>query len=188
MRLPVTRPDRTPMRSPVVQPDRPLDDVEPASARLREVLVEFGRQLDMLAEQLGASVVEADREFVSVGESFHEMAAARNTIASVDCAEPEHSILQRSCMQIGESLHTAVVALQYHDRLAQRLGLVRAGLDRLQILLHDRSPRSYDDWLDSLRNVERINRVEQRRLGPAVVENAGSAVDAPAPQSSVELF
>ena len=176
------------MHLPVIQPDRTLDNDEPTSARVREVIVEFGRQLDMLAEQLGTSVVEADRECVSVGESFHEMAAARNAIASVNCAEPERSILQRSCMQIGESLRTAVVALQYHDRLAQRLGLVRAGLDRLQTLLHDPSPRSYDDWLDSLRNVEHINRVEQRRLGPAAVENDGSAVHAPMPQSSVELF
>ena len=177
------------MRLPVPRPDRTQNGDEPKSAaRLREVVVEFGRQLDVLAEQLGASVVEADRECVSVGESFHEMAAARNTIASVDCAEPERSILQRSCTQIGESLHTAVVALQYHDRLAQRLALVRAGLDRLQSLLHDRSPRSYDEWLDSLRNVERLNRVEQRRLGPTAVENTGSAFDAHMPQSSVELF
>jgi hypothetical protein len=161
---------------------------EPKSTQLREVIIEFGRHLDMLAEQLGASVMEADRECVSVGESFHEMAAARNTIAGIPCTEPERSILHGSCEQIGESLHTAVVALQYHDRLSQRLGLVRAGLDRLQTLLHDESPRSYDDWLESLRDVERINRVEQRRLGPAAIEDAASGPAPDMSQSSVELF
>jgi hypothetical protein len=164
------------------------NDGEPKSTQLREVIVEFGRHLDMLAEQLGASVMEADRECVSVGESFHEMAAARNTLVGIHCSEPGHSILHSSCEQIGESLHTAVVALQYHDRLSQRLGLVRAGLDRLQTLLHDESPRSYDEWLESLRDVERINRVEQRRLGPATIEDAASGHAPGMSQSSVELF
>ena len=35
---------------------------EPKSTQLREVIVEFGRHLDILAEQLGASVMEADRD------------------------------------------------------------------------------------------------------------------------------
>jgi hypothetical protein len=177
------------MRSAVIEPHQMMSEDEPKSTQLREVIVEFGRHLDMLAEQLGASVMEADRECVSVGESFHEMATARNTIAGIRCAEPERSVLHGSCKQIGESLHTAVVALQYHDRLAQRLGLVRAGLSRLQTLLHDESPRSYDEWLESLRDVEHTNRVEQRRLGPATIDD--DAVSGPDPdmsQSSVELF
>lgn len=87
---------------------------------------------------------------------------------------------------MGESLHTAVVGLQYHDRLAQRLELVRAALDRLQNLLRTRSPRSYGQWMQSLRDLEQINRIEQRRLGPAI---GGSDTDAQLPDSStVELF
>src|ERR1700722_10155537 len=87
---------------------------EPKSTQLREVIVEFGRHLDILAEQLAASLMEADRECVSVGESFHELAVVKRTIEGVSCAEPQLSVLRDSCKKIGESLHAAVVALQYH--------------------------------------------------------------------------
>jgi len=150
---------------------------------LREVIVEFGRHLDMLAEQLGASLTEADRECVSVGKSFHELSAARATIEAVGCPEPYQTVVRRSCRQIGDSLHDAVVALQYHDRLAQRLTLVRAGLLRLQSLLQEQGPRSYDAWLGSLREVEQTNRHEQKRLGPVLDEPRDAE-----PQDSIELF
>jgi hypothetical protein len=110
------------------------------NAAMRAVIVEFGRHLDMLAERLGASLLEADRECESVGESFRDMAAAKNTIDGVSCQEPEQSILRDSCRQICESLHAAVVALQYHDRLSQRLGLIRTGLNRLQNLFKTAPP------------------------------------------------
>lgn len=173
---------------PVIDQDKTATAEEPKSTQLREVILEFGRHLDILAEQLGASVMEADRDCVSVGDSFHEMASARTTLESIECGEPVRSILRDSCLQIGESLQTAVVALQYHDRLSQRLGLVRVGLTRLQTLLHDSSSRSYDDWLASLRDVEQINRMEQQRLGPTPVETEASVYEPDLSQSSVELF
>jgi len=158
---------------------------------MRAVIEEFGRHLDMLAEQLGASLLEADRECESVGESFHDMAAAKSSIDGVSCPEPEQSILRASCRQIGESLHAAVIALQYHDRLSQRLGLIRTGLVRLQTLLRDRSARSAEDWLDSLRDVEQVNRVEQRRLGPDTGSSpvgGGASTAVSHDHDSVELF
>jgi hypothetical protein len=172
----------------VTEPVQAAIGEEPKSTQLREVIVEFGRHLDILAEQLGASVMEADRDCVSVGDSFHEMASARMTLESLDCTEPARSVLRDSCLQIGESLQTAVVALQYHDRLSQRLGLVRMGLTRLQNLLHDESPRSYDEWLASLREVEHRNRIEQQRLGPKPLETEASVYEPDLSQSSVELF
>jgi hypothetical protein len=176
------------MWPPVIDQVKTAADDGPKSTQLREVIIEFGRHLDILADQLGASVTEADRDCVSVGDSFHEMASARTTLESIDCAEPVRSILRDSCLQIGESLQTAVVGLQYHDRLSQRLGLVRVGLNRLQTLLHDDSPRSYDEWLASLREVEQINRVEQQRLGPTPLETEASVFEPDLLQSSVELF
>jgi hypothetical protein len=161
----------------------------PENTELRVVIGEFGRHLDMLAEQLGASLREADRECVSVGESFHDLADAKNKIADVNCNEPVRTVLKHSCEQIGNSLYAAVVALQYHDRLAQRLALIRAGLNRLQELLHDPTVRPYNDWLESLRHVEHLNRVEQRRLGPgADMGQSAAAERSAAANDSVELF
>lgn len=174
----------------MVDQHQPIHDHEaPKSTELGEVIVEFGRHLDMLAEQLATSLREADRECVSVGESFHDLAAVKTTLDGVRCAEPDRTVLRDSCRQIGDSLHNAVVALQYHDRLAQRLGLVRAGLERLQTMLRDRSARSWDDWLQSLRDVERINRSEQKRLDPAAADRQTDASQPLAlSHSSVELF
>jgi hypothetical protein len=173
----------------VIDHDPPADEENPKTTELKEVIVEFGRHLDMLAEQLSASLLEANRECVSVGESFHELAAAKCTIDEISCVEPGRTVLRNSCKQIGDSLHAAVVALQYQDRLAQRLSLVRSGLVRLQTLLHDRSPRSYDEWLQSLRDVERVNRVEQRRLGPEGLDGQShGSQPSDVSQSSVELF
>jgi hypothetical protein len=161
----------------------------PENGELRVVIGEFGRHLDMLADQLGASLSEADRECVSVGESFHDLAAAKNKIADVNCDEPVRTVLKHSCEQIGNSLHAAVVALQYHDRLSQRLALIRTGLNRLQELLHDPTVRPYNDWLESLRHVEHLNRVEQRRLGPeADMGQSDAAHRSAAANDSVELF
>ena len=154
---------------------------------LGEVIEEFGRHLELLADQLGASMSEADRESMSVGESFHRVSAARSAIEAVHCAEPERGVIRESCRQIGDALHGAVVALQYHDRLAQRLGLVRAGLIRLQTLLEERSPRSYDEWLVALREVAEINCHEQKRVNPPLPRN-GDADPAVLSQDSVELF
>ena len=46
----------------------------PENGELSVVIGEFGRHLDMLAEQLGASLSDADRDCVSVGQSFHDLA------------------------------------------------------------------------------------------------------------------
>lgn len=172
----------------MIDPGNAVDDpASPRTPALRAVIGEFGRHLDMLSEQLGASLREADGECVSVGESFHDMAAAKNALDGIRCPEPEQSILRDSCRQIGASLHAAVTALQYHDRLSQRLALIRTGLNRLQSLLQDRSARSYDEWLQALREVEQVNRVEQRRLGPDPGRETNGAAAAVA-NGSVELF
>lgn len=160
----------------------------PENGELRVVIGEFGRHLDMLAEQLGASLSEADRDCMSVGESFHDLAEAKNKIADVDCDEPVRTVLQHTCEQIGNSLHAAVVALQYHDRLAQRLALIRTGLNRLQELLHDPTVRPYNDWLESLRHVEQLNRIEQSRLGPEARLGQSTAERSAAASDAVELF
>jgi len=164
-----------------------LPPIAPQNGALAVVIGEFGRHLDLLAEQLGESLAEADRECVSVGDSFHDLAAAKTMIEGVRCNEPQQTVLRQSCTQIDSSLHTAVVALQYHDRLAQKLALIRAGLQRLQALLRDPSARSHDEWLESLRFVENQSRLERRRLGPEAVSSPADAA-LPEADGSVELF
>ena len=168
---------------------RPTVSLPPKGEGLRAVIDEFGRLLHVFSGQVAASLLEADREYAAVGAAFHQLAAAKIQIGAVDCAEPHKSLLGRECGRIGESLHAAVVALQYHDRLAQRLGHIRAGLDHLQTLLCDGTERSNAEWLKLLQNVERAHHVEQQRLLDS--GNAAYSTDAAAESASkgtAELF
>lgn len=149
-------------QSPVVQP------------QLKDVIMEFGRILDVLKAQLEHSVSEAGRECAALGAAFHRLAGTNDRIERLARAEERDELLD-CCTEIRDSLSAAVVGMQYQDRLAQRLGHVRSGLDRLQLSLRDDPRRSYQEWLRLLREVERAQASEQARLVAADVEPRGSA-------------
>jgi hypothetical protein len=149
-------------------------EIASAQAGLREVIEEFARLLSVLSEQLADSLRESGRDCVAVGQSFHRLAAASEQIDAIAAQQPAIAGLREHCAEIGTSLAAAVGALQYHDRLAQRAGHIRAGLEHLQVLLRDRSERSYEDWLVLLRGVEQAQRAEQTRLMAAELERRGT--------------
>ena len=149
-----------------------------AAAGLREVIEELARLLSVLSHQLADSLYESGRDCVAVGQSFHRLAAASERIDAIAAQRPTADGLREHCAEIGASLQAAVVALQYHDRLAQRVGHIRTGLEHLQSLLRDRAERSYEDWLVLLRDAERAQKTEQARLMAAEL----------AQRSTTELF
>jgi len=163
----------------------------PGGAGLHAVIEEFSRLLDIFSSQLAESLEEADRECMAVGESFHALAAAKARIEAIDCPEPQRSVVSAGCAEISGSLAAAVVALQYHDRLAQRVGHIRVGLNHLQGLLRHQAVASGEEWLELLKKVERGYHHEWSRLArPAPTgEGAASAAgEARADHSTVELF
>ena len=172
-------------------PDNAVASKEAArkEATVRGVIDEFGRLLEIFSAQLAESLQEADRECTAVGDSFHDLVEARGNIERVACPEPQSSILRRECAQIDESIGAAVVALQYHDRLAQRVGHIRVGLNHLQKLLCYQCERSSEEWLQLLQNVERTYHLEWHRLAHATpIEQRGAAAAPVHDNSSVELF
>jgi hypothetical protein len=150
-------------------------EIASAQAGLREVIEEFARLLSVLSEQLADSLHESGRDCIAVGQSFHRLAAASEQIDAIAAQQSAIAGLRGHCAEIGTSLAAAVVALQYHDRLAQRVGHIRTGLEHLQALLRDRSERSYEDWLLLLRRVEQAQKAEQARLMAAELERRGTA-------------
>lgn len=172
----------------------PPTDQGPARATGREtdvrgVIEEFGRLLEIFSAQLAESLQEADRECSAVGESFHDLAAAKGRIETVECPEPQRAILRGECDRIGRSIGSAVVALQYHDRLTQRIGHIRVGLNHLQKLLRLQPERSDDEWLLLLQNVERTYHLEWHRLARATQPGGlDELATSPADDSIVELF
>lgn len=167
----------------------PLEQQAPGidGTDIRAVIEEFGRLLAIFSTQLAESLQEADHECKALGESFDDLAVARMRIDAVACPEPQQSVLRAECARIGESVGAAVVALQYHDRLAQRVGHIRVGLSHLQSILTTDSRRSHADWLSLLQNVERSYGLEWHRLARAAPESQAAPADTVG-NSSVELF
>jgi hypothetical protein len=156
---------------------------------VRSVIAEFGRLLEIFSAQLAESLQEADRECTAVGESFHDLAAAKARIEQVACPPAARAALARECAAIDGSLGTAVVALQYHDRLNQRIGHIRAGLNHLQMLLREPAARSDEEWLALLQNADRTYHLEWHRLARAVPSAEDAARDPAASDTdNVELF
>ena len=98
--------------------------------------------------------------------------------ASWTARPPVLAAVGEQSAEIGASLEAAVVNLQCHDRLAQRVGHICAGLDSLHTAAADGVERPNQEWLRLLREVERRQHAEQARL---------AAVDI-APRGSVELL
>ena len=156
---------------------------------LRDVVEEFGRLLAIFEAQLGAAVVEADRECMAVGEAFHGLASARHDIATAVHGENCADAVLAGCERIGANLTAAVIALQYHDRLAQRVEHIRTGLQRLQGHLRDEATRSHEEWMLTLKQVEHRYYLEQKRL--EAVAHAAPAVEkdrVALTEDNVELF
>jgi hypothetical protein len=147
-------------------------------ADFQGVIEEVGRLLGVFEAQLSDSLHQASQEFGSVGAAFQEIAAANGRITSVTLREPDMTSVRMNCECIGRSLSHAVVGLQSHDRLAQRLGHIRDGLDHLQNLLGDGNERSPAQWLHLLRGVDLAHQTEQSRL--AAAESTANA--------NIELF
>jgi hypothetical protein len=155
---------------------------------LRAVVEEFGRLLAIFEAQLGAAVSEADRECMAVGEAFHGLSSAKDDITGSLGAQDSQQRILAACERIGSSLTAAVMALQYHDRLSQRVEHIRMGLHRLQTHLRDDAGQTHEDWMGMLKRVEHRYYLEQKRL--EAVARAGASQDgaASADPDNVELF
>jgi hypothetical protein len=144
------------------------------SADLRTVIEEFGRLLELLAGQLTASVNDASRDCAMVGDTFEAIATANARLKAIEAKEADVAPLRACGERITQSLDAAVIALQYHDRFTQRIGNIRAGLNRLQMMLQDGTERSFEDWLTLLRHVEGSYQAEQSRLLGAHITPKGT--------------
>ena len=149
-----------------------------AAGTMQEVSGELARVLDGLGSQLLHSVEESTREWADVGAAFDRLAAANATLEALAEAMPLSVAIQAQSDEIHASLAAAVVALQHHDRLAQRLGHIRSGIEHLRDLFRDGVQRSSSEWCVRLAAIAQLQRQEQARL---------IAADA-APVGSVELF
>lgn len=145
------------------------------SGDLATVTEELGRLLAVLGAQLVESVEAAGHECAALGTAFDELGAASRRIEAIAAGSSDGDALRAHCARINGALGAAVVAMQYQDRLAQRIGHIRNGLDELQKLLRDGRGRTCADWLSLLRAVEHDHEAEQARLAAVGAALHGSA-------------
>jgi hypothetical protein len=110
---------------------------------------EIGSFLDLMATQLEGSLRESEAPLGAI-------AAAIGALAS------EAQALERALPGVGPRLREAVVALQFYDRLSQRLTHVRDGLMLLAGALQNPAA-GQAPWADLHERVRRQYSMEQER-------------------------
>jgi ABC-type transporter Mla subunit MlaD len=133
----------------------------PPEPDLRAVIEEFARLLEVLSGQLEQAMQDASRDSAALAHVFQKIAASNSQVAGIAGRVPD---VLRHCADIDTCMNDAVTALQFQDRLAQRAVHVRAGLTHMRTALRQRGERSYEEWLQLLRDVELIQEIEQARL------------------------
>lgn len=153
----------------------------PASDQLHTP--EVVRFLDLTATQLEIALRESEKPVGTIAAAIGELASDMRT-------------LEEQLPGVGPRLREAVVALQYYDRLSQRLTHVRDGLMLLAgalqnpaagqaawAPLHERVRSQY-----SMEQERRIFELAVAGAAPEEFSKALAAHDADAPDDRVELF
>ncbi len=104
--------------------------------------------------QIEVSIGESDDSVKTLAGAFESMAIGIQEIMAqldqdcdCDTGKPEQSRMTELCGQLQGKICSAVVALQFHDRLSQRLTQIHRNLDNLTVLLGDRTvKKSRNDW------------------------------------------
>ncbi|MBH9579630.1 hypothetical protein [Inhella proteolytica] len=113
------------------------------------VLPVWGRQLDVIHEQLNSGITELTRALVAIDGLHGELAQLRAVPAQRPQAEYD-----RLVAELQAHIEQAVSGLQIGDRLSQMLTLVRGDMQRLidhMPLLGDAGLHQAEQWLEELR-------------------------------------
>lgn len=153
------------------------------------------RLLELCEAQIGSAMHDADaavdtllQAFNAVSETSRSMRAATDKLRDT-LAPQEVDDLSRQFDAIRSQMNSAVIALQFHDKLTQRLDHVRHSLLRLAAFGCDRTQRSqraqWDQLLATLRQLYRTE--EERQIFRRLIEDGDSAATVE-PQNDIELF
>ena len=163
------------------------------------------RLLDLAVAQIEISMREGDDSVDSLARSFASMVATigllqRDLEDLGGHVRPESGSsgeIARHCEQVKTEMQRAVVAFQFYDKLTQRLGHVRDGLDRLgKIVSNPQQFHSIEVWHRLQEDIRSRYTMEVERymfdtlMSGATVEDALATVEysEAEPNDDVELF
>lgn len=179
------------------------DDATPSSWSPEQ---ETALLLDLCEAQMDAAMRDSDRSVDSLVNAFTELTQASTAIselsrqisaAGVATPVAGEELAQR-CDAIGRQINEVVVAMQFYDKLSQRMGHVRHSLTTLAMFVCNRpQTQNRDHWVKLLASLRRLYRTaEERAVFDLVAEGATSEdvrsaigkVQQEAADSSIELF
>lgn len=140
--------------------------------------------LQLAASQIEVALQAADSEVTSLSEAIAALTALASSLPP-SLGEPAVAICQHA--------HSAIVAMQYHDQLMQRLMHVRDALTDVHRAIT--APATADDWPQILGRVRaRFSMEDERMLFDQILAwpaDEASSPGAPAADSArgcIELF
>ena len=120
--------------------------------------------LELAAVQIDRALKDGDASYDVLSQTFSAMAGyvrtqlkTLRTLSIAEEQEGEKLNLLETGEQVLDSIHQAIVAFQFYDRLGQRLTHVCSGLEQLTSLVKDRSrlfnPGAWVELQKSIRSV-----------------------------------
>jgi hypothetical protein len=149
--------------------------------------------LDLFAAQMDAALQEADHTVERLTDAF----TALITPPAPGNATPAQGEAAVLASAVHPAAAQAVVAMQFYDRLSQRLGHVRYSLSTLAMFMCDpQSNRQRERWQRLQNSLRRLYSSEEERALFEMMMQGTSAQDAlertadrrELPQNNVELF
>ena len=143
--------------------------------------------LELASTQLEVAVQNAESQAATLADAVGEIA----TLAAALRSSAQDTALAQAALRLAEHAQSALVAMQFHDQLAQRILHVRDALGLTQRTLAEESPPDWERLFAAIR--ARYTMEDERRLFDLVAGNAlgaGAHHDAnhEALRGSVELF
>lgn len=151
--------------------------------------------LELCEAQIGSAMHDAAtaidtllHAFNGVSETSRSLSTATNHLADRPDS-PTMEDLHRGFGAIRSQMNMAVIGLQFHDKLTQRLDHVRHSLLRLATFIGDHTRSSQvEQWNLLLTDLRRLYRTEEeRRIFKCLMEDADSN-EAIEQRNDIELF
>jgi len=158
---------------------------------------QFVRLLELCEAQIGSAMRDAETAVETLLHAFNGVSeTSRSMLASTDALQgtldPQViGELNRQFDAIRGQMNSAVIALQFHDKLTQRLDHVRHSLLRLAAFTCDGAQRSQrQQWDQLLATLRQLYRTEEERqiFKRLIEEEEDSAAVQADPQGEIELF
>ena len=127
---------------------------------------QIAHMLELCEAQMESALSEADCAVDTLVRAFSDVAESARALSALAQDRPGEAgaELNRQIAAVSAHMSSAVVALQFYDKLTQRLGHVRHSLSTLALFVCDgNQARERDQWRRLFSTLRRLYRTEEER-------------------------